>query len=429
MNIAPHDLVHLPGSGEAEDPVGENPFPQTDARHRVWAEATRRAEEELARFKSELLKRRSSSSQELADFIIHNRVGIFHIWAKRAIHVVWGDDNISFFDQWIRNYAEATLQMTDTHRPSIVDRTSLLLELRHRLMQAVEYWKAEARRYVAMQSQEPSPGDRPEAKADGTLPAQPGETRRSAMAEPTEELIDLYVSDQWRIHGGPRSRVAREELRDRFIPVVIKAFGSVEPCLDLLLKESPCSNGRQIRNLIRACELFSLRMNREAIEENDQARALSFAKFAQQFHELSEAEGELFGTAASKNEQIRASLRTGVCRLQPYGTANPPTTLAGAELVKAAESPKKRGRRPSEERRGAIHEEIAKYSGGWRDHLDEIFEELDRRMIPLGDFYGKSINLDGTRTRVTKWGDLALAQGAERSQIVDVLRKYVPPRN
>src|SRR5690242_11661872 len=90
IGIAPDDLVHLPSSSESQDPIDENPFPNTDARHRVWSDATRRAEEELARFKSELLKRRSYSSQELTDFIIDHRVGIFHIWAKRGIHVVWG---------------------------------------------------------------------------------------------------------------------------------------------------------------------------------------------------------------------------------------------------------------------------------------------------------------------------------------------------
>jgi hypothetical protein len=86
---------------------------------------------------------------------------------------------------------------------------------------------------------------------------------------------------------------------------------------------------------------------------------------------------------------------------------------------------RKRGRRPGDERRAAIHEEIMKYGGGWRDHLGEIFEELDRKEIPLGNFYGKKVDLgDSTRTSVSKWGDLDLTHGKQRSQIVDVIRKY-----
>jgi hypothetical protein len=118
--------------------------------------------------------------------------------------------------------------------------------------------------------------------------------------------------------------------------------------------------------------------------------------------------------------------------LQPYGTASGPSALAstsGADLVKAAEPLKKRGRRPSEERRAAIHAEIMKYGGGWRDHLGEIFKELDREEISLGNFYGKRIDLgDSALTSVATWGDLDLAQGDERRQIVDVLRKYAEPR-
>jgi len=59
------------------------------------------------------------------------------------------------------------------------------------------------------------------------------------MAGQAEPAIDLYVSDQWHLHGGPRSSIARQELRDRFIPIAVTAFGSVEHGLDLLLKESP----------------------------------------------------------------------------------------------------------------------------------------------------------------------------------------------
>jgi hypothetical protein len=136
------------------------------------------------------------------------------------------------------------------------------------------------------------------------------------MAESPDALIDIYLSDQWRIHGGPGKKPAREELRDRLIPVVIKAFGSVESSLDVLLKESPLSNGHQINTLIRAYALYFLRMQREAIEASDQPAGQRFADLQGQFHELDENEKNLIGTAEPQdNERIHATLRTSVCNL------------------------------------------------------------------------------------------------------------------
>jgi hypothetical protein len=145
------------------------------------------------------------------------------------------------------------------------------------------------------------------------------------MAESPDALIDIYLSDQWRIHGGPRKKPAREELRDRLIPVVIKVFGSVESSLDVLLKESPCSNGHQINTLIRAYALYFLRMQREAVEAGDQAAEQRFADLQGLFHELVEYEKNLSGTAEPQdNERIHATLRTSVCNLpnfRPAGSA------------------------------------------------------------------------------------------------------------
>jgi hypothetical protein len=53
------------------------------------------------------------------------------------------------------------------------------------------------------------------------------------MAALPDDLIDTYLSNQWRIGGGPQSREIREELRDRLIPIVMKAFGSVDFSLDI----------------------------------------------------------------------------------------------------------------------------------------------------------------------------------------------------
>jgi len=87
---------------------------------------------------------------------------------------------------------------------------------------------------------------------------------------------------------------------------------------------------------------------------------------------------------------------------------------------------RRRGRRPNLARRVAIESAIKKHGENWREHLDEVFTELDASGVALGDLEGMTIDLgDGQGTRVAKWGDLALADGDQLRQIVDRLRKYV----
>ena len=42
----------------------------------------------------------------------------------------------------------------------------------------------------------------------------------------------------------------------------------------------------------------------------------------------------------------------------------------------------------------------------------------------LGKFQGKEIDLDGESMKAWRWEDLDLAQGKQRQQVIDVLRKY-----
>jgi hypothetical protein len=248
------------------------------------------------------------------------------------------------------------------------------------------------------------------------------------MAELPDALIDIYLSDQWRIHGGPRNKSIREELRDRLIPVVMRGFGCVDSSLDVLLKESPCSNGRGIRTLIRAYELYFLRSTREAVEAHDEPAQLRATDLRRQFGELDKYETEKLSTATPDNEKICAILRTNVCHLfaQP---PDPTQIFLGLHLEPkppAGGTTRRRGRRPNPERRDAIRNAISKHGDQWRDHLDEIFKELDRQEVPLGDFQGTKIDLgDGHSVKVSKWEDLELAEGEQRRQIVDVIRKYM----
>ena len=87
---------------------------------------------------------------------------------------------------------------------------------------------------------------------------------------------------------------------------------------------------------------------------------------------------------------------------------------------------KPRGRRSDPQRRAAIQEAILAHGGAWRDHLDEIFETLERHEVSLGDFQNQEIDLDDSKPmRVSKWSDLALADGDQRRKLKDALRKYL----
>jgi hypothetical protein len=100
----------------------------------------------------------------------------------------------------------------------------------------------------------------------------------------------------------------------------------------------------------------------------------------------------------------------------------PATEEASLDGLKAA---KRRGRRPDKERRDAIRNAISKHGDQWRDHLSEIFTELDSQEVPLGDFQNTKIDLeDGQSTKVSRWDDVDLALGEQRRQIIDALRKY-----
>ena len=85
----------------------------------------------------------------------------------------------------------------------------------------------------------------------------------------------------------------------------------------------------------------------------------------------------------------------------------------------------RRGRRPNSQRRDAIRTTIRTHGDQWRDHLSDIFNELDNQEVPLGDFQNLKIDLgEGESAPVSTWADLDLADGAQRRGIIDVLRKY-----
>jgi hypothetical protein len=219
MTITPEDLCRIPGSGESVDPCGNNPFPPDDARHQVWADATRLAEEELSRLKVELLSRRCGSPTQMMDFIIAANKGRFHIWAKRGVHVVWGDFNIPPYDTWLLRYAEATLKTASEHCPAYISREGLLTELRLQLMREVEYCKAEARRHVSQQPPEMSQGDQPKLGPEGASDAPPATERKgndtvmdnggANSGTDRRKAVDAYIEE---VFSRTRKRITRTDI-------------------------------------------------------------------------------------------------------------------------------------------------------------------------------------------------------------------------
>jgi len=95
------------------------------------------------------------------------------------------------------------------------------------------------------------------------------------------------------------------------------------------------------------------------------------------------------------------------------------------ENFEPSKNGKKRGRRANHPRRAAIRSAIERHGEDWREHLPEIFADLDREEVALGDFEAMAIDLgEGETSKVLQWADLDLANGNQRRQILDTLRKY-----
>jgi hypothetical protein len=154
MHADSSDLLRLPdGLRHSGDPIGENPFPIGDPRHRVWKDATQKAEEEWCRLGSESEGQPAYSPNDLIDSVCKRIADKFDVWAKRGVHVVWSNGALRDYDQWLANYAEAWLHDVSARRlySRVVLLDDLLAVMRLVLTKRVNWWKAEARRYLAEQ--------------------------------------------------------------------------------------------------------------------------------------------------------------------------------------------------------------------------------------------------------------------------------------
>lgn len=195
-----------PGLGRTGDPVSGNPFPPHDPRHRVWAEATLEAEEDVARARATTLSfaTRVSPSAWVDVFLANIDLTRFEFdtWAMRGIKVIWSDGAMRSYDEWLVLYANALIKGFEgmeslASAPSAVPTESILTRLRSSLGARVNYWKAEVRRHRADQKRRIS--------------------RRSASSTPPETVPPEVISARMRLVKNYRRRndLTFEELAKR----------------------------------------------------------------------------------------------------------------------------------------------------------------------------------------------------------------------
>ncbi len=150
------------GMQSSGDPVERNPFQIDDPRHGVWNDATRAAEEKWCRLGSQSESSPLAPPDVLIESVCKRLSDKFDVWAERGVHVVWSHAALLDYDQWLVNYAEAWLQDVSARRlySGAVPLHHLLAALRLRLLKRVNWWKAEARRYLAEQKTDLAKGSR-----------------------------------------------------------------------------------------------------------------------------------------------------------------------------------------------------------------------------------------------------------------------------
>ena len=134
----------LPDGSQSLDPVPENPFKETNPRHRTWGDATKRAEETLLKLNSATLG--SLSPEGNPTRMLEHESARFDVWAERGLYVVWSDQDLAAFDAWLLSYASALLhKAVGTYGDDNPWAESYLARLKVKLMARVDHWRALAR--------------------------------------------------------------------------------------------------------------------------------------------------------------------------------------------------------------------------------------------------------------------------------------------
>jgi len=159
--VSDNDGFRLPEAfSSSGDPVEGNPFPLENPRHKVWSEATRAAEMEIAAVSAQSMARTSNFSEFMKhplspyEWLVAPVLVKFDIWAKRGIQVVWTDPEVLLFDKWLVEFANGWLDELSKfldRRPPPFSRLEVLTQATNALGAKVHQWKLEARRYRELQ--------------------------------------------------------------------------------------------------------------------------------------------------------------------------------------------------------------------------------------------------------------------------------------
>jgi len=241
------DLLRLPdGFRSSGDPVERNPFSDEDPRHNVWADATQKAEQRLRAFNAAgmgLLKDVQPTTEDQARKIVsahygHLVTGKFDIWAKRGVNVLWSEPEVRAFDVWLAQYANAWLnEIRQIFPPELGNIAWLLEELRILLIQRIEFWKSEARKYLIEQVEDrnrEAPTDRVNQSQDYELEEDGRSVRvrgiaykvTPGQAKMLEVLLDAYRGSNPEVTESRLKNVLGSEPKNTFrsCPLRIKGY-------------------------------------------------------------------------------------------------------------------------------------------------------------------------------------------------------------
>jgi hypothetical protein len=145
----PPERLALPKSfAESDDPVEGNPYPTEHPAHRVWSEATRKAQAEICRINADASMTLTPDSAEVwAQTLLFAK---FDVWARRGVQVVWTDQVEREYAAWLVEYANAWIESMSrffTSHPPPFPPDMILADLRSRLGARVHHWRAEALQY------------------------------------------------------------------------------------------------------------------------------------------------------------------------------------------------------------------------------------------------------------------------------------------
>jgi hypothetical protein len=131
----------------AVDFLGENLFPPHHPSHSLWRENAIAAAEEHARFQSKRAARVIKNAQEFLEFKLEGFTGRFDITAKWLARIMVNSyDGAEAHIEALALYSKQILDSASHNCHPEIREEDLLAELRIRLLQRTEYYKAESLR-------------------------------------------------------------------------------------------------------------------------------------------------------------------------------------------------------------------------------------------------------------------------------------------